>query len=97
MPRSDNSSFVWLLVLGFVFHLIYMFSIFDIYFRSPLVHGMRPQDPWEQTAMNSSNSTGARRCVLFVADGLRADRLFQVGYNLVFSIYTNDIGYRGSI
>lgn len=30
----------WLVVLGVVLHAVYMLSIFDIYFKSPIVHGM---------------------------------------------------------
>jgi phosphatidylinositol glycan class N len=64
----------WYLVLvGFLVHLIFFYSIFDIYFTSPLVHGMAPQrgivDP------------PAKRLVLFVADGLRADKLFELDKN----------------
>lgn len=30
----------WLVVLGVILHAVYMLSIFDIYFKSPIVHGM---------------------------------------------------------
>lgn len=29
-----------LLVLGIVFHVVFIASVFDCYFRSPVVHGM---------------------------------------------------------
>lgn len=39
MARLDRLGF---LAVGVVFHLIYIYSIFDIYFVSPIVSGMRP-------------------------------------------------------
>lgn len=61
----------WTLVIGgLVVHLIFFYSIFDIYFTSPLVHGMTPHS----TAM----SPPARRLILFVMDGCRADKLLEL-------------------
>lgn len=35
----------WLVVLGLVLHAVYMLSIFDIYFKTPIVHGMELVTP----------------------------------------------------
>ncbi|KAI4278919.1 MAG: hypothetical protein L6R38_005134 [Xanthoria sp. 2 TBL-2021] len=61
------------LSVAIVFHLIYIRSIFDIYFVSPIVSGMRPY----AIDRSSSSSAPAQRLVLFVGDGLRADKAFQ--------------------
>jgi len=55
---------VWILVIGFVFHLVFIGSVFDCYFTSPIVQGM-PRHRLEHAE--------AKRLVLIVADGLRAD------------------------
>ncbi|KAF2637556.1 PigN-domain-containing protein [Massarina eburnea CBS 473.64] len=60
------------LTIAVVFHLIYIYSIFSIYFVSPIVHGMR-----EHRVERGSREAPARRLVLFVGDGLRADKAFQ--------------------
>lgn len=62
-----------LVVIGFLVHLIFFYSIFDIYFTSPIVHGMEPHQ--------SDLPAPAKRVVLFVADGLRADRFYENGQN----------------
>lgn len=59
----------WLVVLGVVLHAVYMLSIFDIYFKTPIVHGMDPVKPRFHAP--------AKRLVLLVADGLRADKFFE--------------------
>lgn len=59
----------WLVVLGVVLHAVYMLSIFDIYFKTPIVHGMNPVPP--------RFTAPAKRLVLLVADGLRADKFYE--------------------
>ncbi|PWY66844.1 GPI-anchor [Aspergillus sclerotioniger CBS 115572] len=64
---------VGFLTLAVVFHLIYAYSIFDIYFVSPIVSGMKSF----RVERESDAAAPAKRLVLFVADGLRADKAFQ--------------------
>ena len=57
-----------LIIVGLLFHLIQLASIFDVYFRSPLIHGSKP--------VKMPKPAPAKRLVLFVGDGLRADTIF---------------------
>ncbi|KAI3942370.1 hypothetical protein MKW92_020334 [Papaver armeniacum] len=61
---------MWLVILGVLLHAVYMLSIFDIYFKSPIVHGMDLVSP-------RFKSPPAKRLVLLIADGLRADKFFE--------------------
>lgn len=60
---------MWLIALGVLVHLVFLKSIFDVYFVSPLVHGMSPQPILLRPP--------AKRLVLVSCDGLRADKFFE--------------------
>lgn len=65
----------WLVVLGVVLHAVYMLSIFDIYFKTPIVHGMDLVHP--------NFSAPAKRLVLLVGTDLNSahhmfDHLFLI-------------------
>lgn len=77
---------VLVVLVAIIFHGLYTWSIFDIFFRSPLIHGTTPTIPPENSPAN--------RLVLFVgiscettllnfklADGLRADKLYELDYD----------------
>ncbi|KAL0568010.1 Glycosyl phosphatidyl inositol anchor synthesis [Marasmius crinis-equi] len=68
MAETSNYSVVKLLFLGFIFHLVFIYSVFDCYFTSPVVHGME---------RFNAGAPEAKRLVLIVGDGLRADLLFE--------------------
>ncbi|KAI7187374.1 GPI ethanolamine phosphate transferase [Hortaea werneckii] len=67
MARLGRLGFLGIAV---VFHLVYVLSIFDVYFRSPIVSGMRAY-------CVEGTKAPAKRLVLYVGDGLRADKAFQ--------------------
>ncbi|XP_032816660.2 GPI ethanolamine phosphate transferase 1 isoform X1 [Petromyzon marinus] len=57
------------ILVALVIHLVFFASIFEIYFSSPLVHGASPHA--------APGPAPARRLVLLVADGLRADSIYR--------------------
>ncbi|KAK0722153.1 Phosphatidylinositolglycan class N-domain-containing protein [Lasiosphaeria miniovina] len=61
------------LAIALLFHFVYIYSIFDIYFVSPVVSGMR----LFHVERLAETKAPADRLVLYVGDGLRADKAFQ--------------------
>lgn len=53
---------------GFIVHVIFLLSIFDIYFKSPIISGIQVQ--------KNNVQHPAKRLILIVADGLRADSFY---------------------
>ncbi|KAK3719319.1 Glycosyl phosphatidyl inositol anchor synthesis [Vermiconidia calcicola] len=67
MARIGRLAF---LAFAVAFHVVYMFSIFDVYFVSPIVGGIK-------AFRVDTPKAPAKRLVLYVGDGLRADKAFQ--------------------
>lgn len=56
--------------LSVAIHSVFLYSVFDVYFKSPIIHGMTPY--------TTPMPPPAKRLVFIVADGLRADKFFEV-------------------
>ena len=56
-------------MLGVFVHILYLPAVVDVYFKSPLVQDLSP--------LPVATRAPADRLVLFIADGLRADKFFQ--------------------
>ncbi|KFD58219.1 hypothetical protein M513_00982 [Trichuris suis] len=76
-------------LLGLVVHLILLYAVFDVYYSSPLVHGMRSH--------GANAAPPADRLVLFVVDGLRAQSFFECDANgTVKSPFLRQMSRKGS-
>ncbi|KAI1711171.1 type I phosphodiesterase / nucleotide pyrophosphatase domain-containing protein [Ditylenchus destructor] len=59
------------LVFGVIVHLVLLYSIFDVYYSSPLVKNARPHP------ITKNGIPPASRLVIFSADGLRSSTFFE--------------------
>lgn len=66
-PKQSNKSKI--IILGLLVHILLLLAVFDVYFSSPLDHGM--------TQQKSIDNPSAKRLVLLVADGLRAEAVYH--------------------
>lgn len=66
-PKQNNKSKI--IILGLLVHILLLLAVFDVYFSSPLDHGMTPQ--------KSTDNPPAKRLVLLIADGLRAEAVYN--------------------
>ncbi|CAH1961532.1 unnamed protein product [Acanthoscelides obtectus] len=62
--RSAKANKYKVILLGLAIHVLLLVAVFDVYFSSPLDHGMKLVQPIRKPP--------AKRLVLFVSDGLRA-------------------------
>lgn len=84
MAKSVRYGFFMLQTI--LIHIVFLYSIFDIYFTSPLLHGMEGHGP-------SIDKPPAKRLVLYIADGLRADACFE-DTAMPYIRFVNDQEYR---
>lgn len=66
-----NVRAVIIVFYGLVVHLIVFKGVLDVYFSSPITGGITP--------IKSTSNPPAKRVVLIVADGLRAESIFSAG------------------
>lgn len=85
---TSSGSTARLLALGIIFHLVYIATVFDCYFTSPVVHGMRQHKLSQAQAKRLVLIVGASpvnacflgrklKPALASGDGLRADFAFS--------------------
>lgn len=77
-----------IIISGLLVHFLLLLAVFDIYFASPIDHGMSP--------VISTLNPPAKRLVLFVADGLRAEAIFGKENEKQASFLTDILKYEGS-
>ncbi|KAJ8952592.1 hypothetical protein NQ318_004139 [Aromia moschata] len=80
-----------IILWGLVVHFLLLFAVFDVYFASPLDQGMTP--------VKSTSSPPAKRLVLIVADGLRAEAVIGEDKTdrIPFLNYIKDTGTWGVV
>ncbi|XP_047126028.1 GPI ethanolamine phosphate transferase 1 isoform X1 [Hydra vulgaris] len=76
------------LTLGAIVHLLYLSSVFYIYFKSPIINNVK-----RATVQSTSP---AKRVILIVADGLQAEKAFDLKYKSKTPFLRSIIEHNGS-
>ena len=90
MEFKPKLFFFIIIVIGLVIHLLFAYSMFDIFFKFPLNFGMTPHSP-----NLSEDELPANRVALFVLDGTRADSFYEAIYSGKSRFLRNVIENRG--
>ena len=69
---SNPRYYFIIILIGMIFHLLFGYSIFDIYFRFPLDYGMTPH-----SSNLSEDEIPSNRIAIFILDGIRVDTFFE--------------------
>lgn len=62
-----------LILLSVILHILFLLSVFYIYFRSIIIPDLKP--------LKNLDNSPAKRLVLIVSDGLRAESFFEQDCN----------------
>ena len=84
----DRHSQVYFLFLGVIVHLLYLSSVFHIYFKSPILQGLQ--------SVPVKIPSPSKRVVLIIADGLQAEKAFHRKYESKTSFIRHVINHEGS-
>ena len=77
-------------LLGVLVHFLYLLSVFEIYFKSPILQGLR------EIANTHSKAAPAKRLVLIITDGLQAEKAFHTKYETRTSFFRHILKNNGS-
>lgn len=86
--RGLSKRYTQIILLGLIIHVLLVLAAFDLYFSSPLDHGMTP--------IKTTDKPSAKRVVLFVADGLRAEAILGRDKEQRTPFLTHVLKHRGS-
>ena len=73
MNITSEFYYFLIIIIGIIFHLLFGYSMFDIFFKFPLNYGMIPH-----SSNLTNEETPSKRVVLIILDGVRTDTIYEV-------------------